>query len=146
MTIAPPPWHLTGDAYIWLFKFPRGFVERNGFLADWQRAALGATLGAVVLIDYRESDVDPYRELLFIPGRMKVAGRGVFSISKIYVSSPDSVANGIENWGIPKQLANFERTTGADGSERFSAALDGRRISSPRGSCRSAYASPSARH
>jgi hypothetical protein len=126
VTPAAPPWHLTGDAYIWLFWFPREFVERNGFLADWQRDALGATLGAVMLIDYRESDVGPYRELLFLPGRMNLAGHGVFSISKIYVSTPDSVANGIENWGIPKQLAAFERTLLADGGERFCAALDGR--------------------
>jgi hypothetical protein len=34
----------------------------------------------------------------------------VFSISKIYVSSQDSVENGIANWGIPKELADFSIT------------------------------------
>lgn len=126
VTSALPPWHLTGDGYIWLFKFPRGFVQQSGFLADWQLTALGSTVGAVMLIDYRQSDVGPYRELLFMPGRMRLAGRSFFSISKIYVSTQDSVANGIENWGIPKQLAAVERVQAADGSERFSAVLGGR--------------------
>ena len=128
VTAALPPWHLTGDGYLWLFRFPRAFVEQGGFLADWQRTALGSTLGAVMLIDYRQSNVGPYRELLFMPGRMKLAGRSVFSISKIYVSTADSVVNGIENWGIPKQLASFERVSFADGSERFGVNLEGREI------------------
>jgi len=123
---APPPWHLAGDGYIWLFKFPRDFVEHYGFLAEWQRSALRLTLGAVMLIDYRQSNVGPYRELLFIPGQLKLAGQRVFSISKAYVSTSDSVVNGIENWGIPKQLATFERMTSPDGGERFGVALDGR--------------------
>jgi hypothetical protein len=125
---APPPWHLEGDGYIWLFRFPRAFVEREGFLADWQGAALGSTLGAVMLVDYSESDVGPYRELLFMPGRIRLAGRRMTTISKIYVSTAESVANGFENWGIPKQLAVFDRTPSADGSERFSVSLDGREI------------------
>jgi hypothetical protein len=81
-----------------------------------------------MLIDYRESEVGPYRELLFMPGRMKLAGRSMFSISKIYVSTVDSVGNGIENWGIPKQLAEFARTPSADGSDRFGVTLGGREI------------------
>jgi hypothetical protein len=109
-----------------LFRFPREFVERDGFLADWQRTALGSTLGAVMLIDYHQSDVGPYRELLFMPGWMKLAGRIMLSISKIYVSTPESVVNGIENWGIPKQLADFERVSCADGSECFRVAIEGR--------------------
>ena len=132
MYIAPPPWRLTGDSYIWLFKFPRDFVESSGFLADWQRAALCSTLGGVMLIDYRESDVGPYRELLFIPGQVRLADHSMFTISKIYVSTRDSVVNGSENWGIPKQLADFKRATSAEGSDRFSVALGGREFFSAR--------------
>jgi hypothetical protein len=124
MIVAPPPWHLTGDGFIWLFRFPRDFIARNGFLAGWQRARLKSTLGAVMLVDYRETNVGPYRELLFIPGQFDVSGRSLFSISKIYVSTYDSVWNGIENWGIPKELADFAHQTHGDGSETFSASLD----------------------
>jgi hypothetical protein len=109
-----------------LFRFPREFVLREGFLADWQRTTLCAALGAVMLIDYQQSDVGPYRELLFMPGRMKLGGRTLFSISKIYVSTPESVVNGIENWGIPKQLADFERVPLGEGGECFRVAIEGR--------------------
>jgi hypothetical protein len=125
---APAPWRLAGDGYIWIFRFPRAFVEREGFLSDWQSEALVSTLGAVMLIDYLESDVGPYRELLFIPGRVNVAGRGMFTISKIYVSTAESVVNGLDNWGIPKQLAAFDRASEGDGSERFGVNLEGREI------------------
>ncbi len=124
--IAPPPWQLTGDGFIWLFRFSRAFVEREGFMADWQRARLASALGAVMLVDYRQTNVGPYRELLFIPGRFRVGGRRMFSISKIYVSTEASVRGGVENWGIPKEMASFARERRGDGSECFSAALDGR--------------------
>lgn len=124
--IAPPPWSLTGDGIIWLFKFPRVFVERNGFMADWQRNTLRWTLGAVMLVDYANTDVGPYFELLFIPGVFTVAGARLFSISKIYVSTAASVWNGIENWGIPKEQAEFVRERHAGGSDTVRVALSGR--------------------
>ncbi|BCX05883.1 MAG: hypothetical protein KatS3mg053_3821 [Candidatus Roseilinea sp.] len=127
-TIAPPPWQLTGDGFIWLFRFPRGFVERCGFMAEWQRACLAQTLGAMMLVDYRDTNVGPYRELLFMPGRFNFGGRRAFSISKIYVSTEASVRGGVENWGIPKELASFTRERRSDGSEIFSATLDGRLV------------------
>jgi hypothetical protein len=126
--IAPPPWQLTGDGFIWLFRFSRTFIERCGFMADWQRLRLAGTLGAMMLVDYRQTNVGPYRELLFMPGRFNFGEQRAFSISKIYVSTEASVRGGIENWGIPKELASFARERRSDGSETFSAALDGRRF------------------
>ncbi|MCS6849481.1 MAG: acetoacetate decarboxylase family protein [Anaerolineae bacterium] len=123
--IAPPPWQLTGDGFIWLFRFSRTFIERCGFMAEWQRAHLEHALGAMMLVDYRETNVGPYRELLFMPGRFDLGRTRTFSISKIYVSTEASVRGGIENWGIPKELASFARERRGDGSEAFSAALDG---------------------
>lgn len=124
--IAPPPWQLTGDGFIWLFRFSRAFVEREGVMASWQRARLASALGAMMLVDYRQTNVGPYRELLFIPGRFSIGGRRTFSISKIYVSTEASVRGGVENWGIPKEIASFTRERRSDGSESFSAARDGR--------------------
>lgn len=126
MKVAPPPWHLTGDGFIWLFKFPRAFVERHGCMADWQRRALHSTLGSVMLVDYHTTDVGPYFELLFIPGRFELGRARLFSISKIYVSTDESVWNGIANWGIPKERAEFARTTQADGSDCITASYAGR--------------------
>ncbi|MFN4144825.1 MAG: hypothetical protein ACK4GN_03300 [Runella sp.] len=106
--IAPPPWTLTGNGCILLYRFPKKFILNNGFLADYQLAGFEGFLGSVMLVDYHTTPVGPYRELLFIPGLFKWNGRYSFSISKIYVSSHDSVWNGIENWGIPKEQCDFE--------------------------------------
>jgi len=41
------------------------------------------------------------------------------------VSTYDSVWNGIENWGIPKQLADFNITTLPDGTRVFEVSSNG---------------------
>lgn len=108
---APPPWTLKGNGYIFIYHFPKEFVEKFGFLANYQQDSFtGDFIGTVMLVDYETSAVGPYRELLFVPGRMNFNKKKLFSISKIYVSSSDSVWNGNENWGIPKELADFNIT------------------------------------
>lgn len=107
----PPPWKLKGNGYIFLYHFPKSFVEKFGFLADYQANRFdGDFVGTVMLVDYATSAVGPYHELLFVPGRLNFDKKKIFSISKIYVSSQDSVENGIANWGIPKELADFKIT------------------------------------
>ena len=105
--VAPPPWALTGNGYLFLGHFPQAFVEKYGFLADYQRAAYDGWIGSVMFVDYHDTPVGPYQELLFIPGFFKLGKQRTFSISKIYVSTYESVWNGIENWAIPKELADF---------------------------------------
>lgn len=106
---APPPWKLKGNGYIFLYHFPKSFVKNFGFLADYQQNRFdGDFVGTVMLVDYETSAVGPYHELLFVPGRLNFDKKKIFSISKIYVSSQDSVENGIANWGIPKELADFK--------------------------------------
>ncbi|NOS55010.1 MAG: hypothetical protein HOP37_01990, partial [Cyclobacteriaceae bacterium] len=105
--IASAPWKLTGSGYILLYRFPKAFVAEHGFLVDFQKEKFVSGWGAVMLVDYKTSPVGPYRELLFIPGIFSFNKKKVFSISKIYVSTQNSVINGIENWGIPKELADF---------------------------------------
>lgn len=112
--IAPAPWTLNGKGYVLLYRFPKAWVQRYGFLAEYQRDTFKLGIGAVMLVDYETSGVGPYRELLFIPGLFKLGGHWTYSISKIYVSSYDSVWNGIENWGIPKELADFDWKTQGD--------------------------------
>ncbi len=106
--VAPPPWNLRGNGCIFLFRQPKEVLYKQAFLSGYQRQHLVTGLGALLLVDYAESPVGPYHELLYIPGVFKFAGRYMFSISKIFVSSSDSQWNGVENWGIPKEVADFD--------------------------------------
>lgn len=108
-----------------LYHFPRTFNEQYGFMQPYQQAAYRGWVGAVMLVDYATSGVGAYQELLYIPGCFKLDGKWVFSISKIYVSTYDSVWNGIENWGIPKELADFAVQKDSTGIRRFSVSQTG---------------------
>ncbi|KAK4048032.1 hypothetical protein OIV83_005066 [Microbotryomycetes sp. JL201] len=97
--------------------------------------------GAMMLVRYNESPVGqsdlitallpaegvatktqgsgPYDELLLVPGYFSFIAQGgetVYHhvITRIYVSTPDSIKNGRFNWGIPKHLANFQFSTPED--------------------------------
>ena len=120
-----PPWTLHGNGIVMLAHFPEPFVRQHGFMADFQRVSYRGWLGAVLLVDYETSDVGPYCELLFIPGLFRLGGKATFSISKIYVSTAESVMNGIENWGIPKEQADFSITTAPDGAKTYTVSHDG---------------------
>ncbi|MEA5260429.1 acetoacetate decarboxylase family protein [Arcicella aquatica] len=106
--LEPAPWNLTGNAYALIYKFPKEFVVENGFMEDFQKKRFLGYFGTVMLVDYQSSNVGKYYELLFIPGMFTFDWAKVFSISKIYVSSEESVLNGHNNWGIPKEKADFE--------------------------------------
>lgn len=114
--IAPAPWLLEGKGIVMLYRFPGPFSRQYGFLERYQFKAFKGGIGAVMLVDYLKSDVGPYRELLFIPGLFRLGGRLSFSISRIYVSTYDSLWNGYKNWGIPKELADFQIKEQTDGS------------------------------
>jgi len=114
-----PPWKLTGNGYIFIFNFPRQFVEKYGFIPDYLKGKYRGGLGAVMLVDYHTSPVGPYQEALFVPGLFEHEGRRLYSITKIYVSSIESVLDGQDNWGIPKELANFAITPLSSTVERF---------------------------
>ena len=126
MLIAPPPWTLTGNGVILVAHFPEAFVRAQGFLAPYQQRAYRGWVGTVMLVDYDTSPVGPYQELLFIPGLFRFGDTTSFSISKIYVSTRDSVWNGRQNWGIPKELADFSFVLNSDGSRTISVQCDGR--------------------
>jgi hypothetical protein len=104
---AGPPWHLQGSGSILLFRFEPGFLERE--------------FGLVMLVDYDDSPIGPYRELLFL------AGFRISRITKIYVSTEESADNGRHNWGIPKEVADFavERR---GRTERVHVTRDGRTV------------------
>lgn len=120
MLIAPPPWTLTGNGIVLIAHFPEAFAQAQGFLAPYQQRTYRGWIGTVMLVDYATSPVGPYQELLFIPGLFRFGDTTSFSISKIYVSTTDSVWNGRRNWGIPKELADFSFVSNPDDSRTIS--------------------------
>lgn len=110
-TIAPAPWSLQGTGYILLCRFDEAFVKKHCQMDSRLLQCFSGGLGTLMLVDYSESNVGSYQELLLIPGRVKLDGKGYFHIPQIYVSSQDSIASGRHNWGIPKQMAEFSFAT-----------------------------------
>ncbi|HEX7374242.1 MAG TPA: hypothetical protein VF277_04665 [Steroidobacteraceae bacterium] len=105
----PPPWHLTGSAWIVALRLAPGSAARTAFLDGPAAAQLRSPLALLMYVDYTGSPCGPYRELLFIPGHVPFEdGRRHFTISRILVSTWESVVNGRRNWGIPKDRAQFE--------------------------------------
>lgn len=83
------------------------------------RNSLKAPVSVLMFVDYTHSNAGPYRELLYIPGTAqfseKLANKRLLTISNIVVSSASSVKNGRINWGIPKNLCDFDVETGPEG-------------------------------
>ena len=103
----PAPWDLKGKGYIFLYKFNKKFVEQSGKVPEFLKDSFTGGFGSVMLVNYKQSNAGPYGELLFIPGKFKFNNKKLDNISKIYVSTMESVVNGRLNWGIPKEKADF---------------------------------------
>jgi hypothetical protein len=99
--IVSPPWSLTGSAYILFLHMPASLHQ--------QFKEYKSSLSMCMLVQYDTSPVGPYDELIFIPGLRKYNQKWYWSVSHMLVSSEASVINGRENWGFPKQLAQFTR-------------------------------------
>lgn len=106
--ISPAPWQLKGEGYLMLYRFSNEFLKKEGCISEKLKPFLWMNFGMVMLVNYQVSPVGPYGELLFIPGMFHYEGKYYWHISKIYVSSLDSVMNGRANWGIPKEMAEFK--------------------------------------
>jgi len=103
-----PPWNLKGNGYIILYKLPKEFLIEKSFIPSSLKNKFYGGISALIIVDYKESNVGNYKEILFIPGLFNFNKSKFFSISKIYVDSEPSILNGIENWAIPKEYANFD--------------------------------------
>ena len=105
----PAPWLIQGRGHVALLRQPASVLDGDRFispaLAGRRRAG---RLAILMYVDYGATPAGPYRELLYIPGAYDFAGRHFWSISRIFVSTMDSVVNGRRNWGIPKDLAQFD--------------------------------------
>lgn len=101
-----PPWHLQGDAFILNYWLTPNFIKHNHAF-HIAPSPIGRVV-QVILVRYHESPVGPYDELLLLDHPL-ISKRRLSSIAKIYVSTETSVVHGQHFWGIPKQLAEFER-------------------------------------
>lgn len=113
----PAPWDLQGQGWIVAFRLPENSAARSAFMPDSLAGQCGGGISMLMFVDYARSDCGPYHELLFVPGSFPFAdGKRHLSISRILVSTWDSVVNGRANWGIPKDRADFDVHYGIDGS------------------------------
>lgn len=103
-----PPWTLKGDGYIIVTKSRTTTNVADAAIPESLRDSYVNDINIMMLVDYQESPVGPYGELLYMPGNFRFAdGKRHFSITKIFVDSQQSLEDGRRNWGIPKELAAF---------------------------------------
>lgn len=123
--LAPAPWALRGHAWMVAMRLPQDDPARNAFVSPGLEPTVKAALSVLMCVVYDTAPCGPYRELLFIPGTMNFGDARHPSISRIVVSTWDSVVNGRINWGIPKDRATFDWTRTDDG-DHWRIASEGR--------------------
>ncbi len=124
-TPVPAPWTLRGEGIILLFRFKKSWVDQAANLPEYLQKKFRGGFGYVMLVDYQESPVGPYKELLFIPG--KFGEEKLQSITTIFVDSEASTLNGRANWAIPKQTADFHWQK-EKGLDRVDVTLNGKPV------------------
>jgi hypothetical protein len=120
---ALPPWSLYGSAWILVMRLPEHVRSDPRHITPQLRGTRFRGPSVVMFVDYRDSPVGPYRELLYIPGRFTDHGHNAWSVTRIWVSTWESVVNGRLNWGIPKDRAHFVRDK-RPGEERLTVLLE----------------------
>ncbi|EGG02612.1 uncharacterized protein MELLADRAFT_53349 [Melampsora larici-populina 98AG31] len=139
--LAPPSWRLRGEAW-WLllslfgkpkddaaapkpgqYRFGPGHfdpVDQSSREFANTPGVFRGGAGTVQIVRYFSSPVGPYDELMYIPGNFNVpeelGGGSMPQITRIYVSSLQSVLNGKTNWNTPKNLAHFDFISEPSGS------------------------------
>lgn len=122
----PAPWRLSGSAYAVLVRMTGAETDESWFVPPSLRGKRRSRLALLLYVDYRESDCGPYRELIALGAGFDFGGETVPSITRIYVSTFESVVNGRANWGIPKDRADFTVERTATGGERVTVSREGR--------------------
>jgi hypothetical protein len=121
----PAPWTLQGEGIVLLFHFKNDWVAQSGNLPAHLQGKFKGGFGYVMLVNYQQSPVGPYKELLFIPG--KFGEEKLQSITTIFVDSEASTANGRANWAIPKQTADFHWQK-EKGLDQVEVSLNGKQV------------------
>lgn len=105
--IVEPPWQLRGAGWILPLTGRSDWLREQGWLGERSEDFAGGP-GALMLVDYQHCPIGPYRELLCIPGRFRTPLGLRPAITRILVSTADSVQQGQRHWAIPKTLGRFE--------------------------------------
>jgi len=105
--ITTAPWTLTGRGHILLLRSSPAADARDGAIPSHYPRQRDH-INVVMAVDYEHSEAGPYRELLYIPGNFAFPEGRYRSITRIYVSTMASVVSGRANWGIPKEVADFD--------------------------------------
>jgi hypothetical protein len=124
--VAPAPWKLRADGYVFMLKLPLPRGRAELFARTELAEARFGQFGWVMYVEYNASPVGPYRELLFIPGTFRFGRRRLPSVTKTYVSTQASVDSGQHNWGIPTERGDFDVQEGRDGIKRVTLRVAGR--------------------
>ncbi|WP_394854582.1 acetoacetate decarboxylase family protein [Leptospira ellisii] len=103
----PAPWNLYGEGFIFPLWAKKEYNREMGFFSEEDSKQYKGGLGSLMLVNYETSNVGPYYELLYIPGNFEYKNGSFKRITRIFVSSQTSVEEGIRNWAIPKEKADF---------------------------------------
>lgn len=115
----PAPWTLHGKGLIVVMRSKAEKLRADLRIPSTIRDTLEAPLSVLMFVDYTHSNAGPYKELLYIPGTAQFTGKRRPTISNIVVSSASSVKNGRINWGIPKNLCDFDVAQGPEGLQEI---------------------------
>jgi hypothetical protein len=114
----PAPWLLRGSGYVIAVRMSEDVLQQQSFVPPSLAGKEHGRTAAVMLFNYESSNCGPYRELLIAPAVFDFPQGHFASITRIYVSSYESVVNGRKNWGIPKDYAEFAVSRGDDQVEQ----------------------------
>ncbi len=100
MSDYPAPWYTKGSAFIVpIFKADVLYAKDFEFAGG---------LGALYIVNYAETPVGPYQEIVYVPGNVWYQNKKYKSVHKIYVTSRATQEAGIKNWALPKEMAQIQ--------------------------------------
>lgn len=122
----PAPWLLHASAYVLAVRMPEDVIDDASFVPPSLAGKRTGHTAYVLFVDYKQANCGPYQELLVSPATYDFGEEGSYpTITRIYVSTYDSVVNGRLNWGIPKDRADFSIERGKDNVDRVRVSRDG---------------------
>ncbi len=126
VALKPAPWVLEASAYVLAVRMPEEVIDNAAFVPSTLIGKRRGSTAYVLFVDYRAAAVGPYQELLVAPAVYDFGEQGEYpTITRIYVSTYDSVVNGRRNWGIPKDRADFSIERVAKNVDEIRVARDG---------------------
>jgi hypothetical protein len=124
--LAPAPWLLKASAYVLAVRLPGDVLDQHSFVPGTLQGKRRGETSYMMYVNYESTPVGPYEELLLAPAVFAYPQGNYPSITRIYVSTYESVVNGRINWGIPKDRADFNAQRGADAIDHITVSRNGR--------------------